>query len=49
MEINKMSRENFWDASGEVTEEIRDCVVDVANGRNEALSIFDAWYTLICC
>ena len=49
MEQKKMSRETYWETSGNVNEErdIYQTLTDVV--REEEISYGDAWLTLFCC
>lgn len=49
MEQNKMYREDFWNISGNAEEEMKECIKNAERKNNAALSILDAWHTLICC
>lgn len=49
MEQNNISRENFWDRSGEGNKEIADLLYEFNVSSNGEWTMGDEWLTLFCC
>lgn len=49
MEQHKISRKNFWDNGGKVSDEMTDYTNLTVTDANEEVTATYEWFTLFCC